>query len=95
MPFQPPSLDQMWVDFLLIFGFALTGGSLIALGLCVLGGCLELLERRRDRRVRSRNPGLAQAIVLSDGIRIAPDSFCIKSRKLSAKGAKYESQGQA
>lgn len=53
MPFPVPSLDQMWADLLLILGFALTGGSLMALALCALGGCLDLVERWRDSRVRS------------------------------------------
>lgn len=62
MPFDAPALDQMWVDFLLILGFVLTMGSLITVGLCVLGGCLDMVQRRRDRRVRPGDLASSQVV---------------------------------
>jgi hypothetical protein len=55
MPFNAHALDQIWIDFLLILGFVLTGGSLIAVALCVLGGCLDAIERRRDGGLAKRD----------------------------------------
>ncbi len=54
------ALDQLWADLLLSVGWALIAASGVALAICVLGGCLSAVDRRRaerDRRLRSeRSP---------------------------------------
>lgn len=44
-------LEKAWPELLLLLGWILTAASGVAIALCVLGGCLDALERRRVRRV--------------------------------------------
>jgi len=92
MPYQTPSLDQMWADLLLILGIALAAGGLVSLALCALGGCLELVERRRARRIRLRNQDLPQPIVRSEGARIVLVQSKQNSESVLSSERSYERQ---
>lgn len=66
MPFEVnAALEHVWVDLFLAFGWLLTAIGGAAIAICILGGCLEAVERHLVKRVhRERAAGAAKPIVI-------------------------------
>jgi hypothetical protein len=54
------ALDQLWADLLLTVGLVLVLGSVVAIALCALGGCLDFLARRRLAKNQQRQRARSQ-----------------------------------
>ena len=66
MPLELTSgLDTTWVDLLLLLGWVLTIASGFAIALCLVGGCLDAMERRRaGQHGRDRSAGRGRRIAV-------------------------------
>jgi len=83
------ALEQLWPNLLLTLGWVLIIASGVAIALCVLGGCLDAIDRRRAERdqrhrvARSRQP---VAVLDTTGSQPALRTALAKGVQVSADG---------
>jgi hypothetical protein len=74
-------IEQAWTDLLLLLGWVLTGVSVVAVALCLLGGCLQAADRRRAMRnqrdlIARQTPQLSTLEVI--GLELSPDNHLLE-----------------